>query len=334
MKIKIFSILLAGALLSSCQDEMTRKVDLSASVSPLTEDLSFRGDTAVVKAGTDVVFQFKGDPDFISFFSGEPGHVYANIARTSVPVEEINGSNLTFKIKPEYGIIPNTLAIFVANDLDALSGSDFESDTLLLGEALRSGKLIDITEKCNLPSKSAVEVDVKIDIRQLENISTDKELSILFRYKTDQNKQSQPRWTISGLSIDTEFKDGTSGQLKADALAFTAIDFLNKDNDPYAAKGGEGRWDTRKVSEINPIILIASSKVGANMNEDWLVSKPFFINETTPDTGTAIKDISDNLPQFRYTYFKPGTYKVSFVASNGNYEAFSRVVREVNLVVE
>lgn len=70
------------------------------------------------------------------------------------------------------------------------------------------------------------------------------------------------------------------------------------------------------------------------MNEDWLVSKPLFINETTPDTGVAIKDISDNLSQFRYTYFKPGTYKVSFVASNGNYEAFSRVVKEVNLIVE
>lgn len=320
--------------MSSCQDEMTRKVDLSASVSPLTEGLAFRGDTAVVKAGTDVIFQFKGDPDFISFFSGEPGHVYANIDRTAVPVEEIKGSNLTFKIKPEYGTIPNTFSVYASDKFSGLTGSDFDSDKRSIEDALANGDLKDITELCNLPVKSGTEVAVNIDIRQLENISTDKELSVIFRYKTDQNKQSQPRWTITGLSIDTEFKDGTSGQLKADALAFTAIDFLNKDNDPYAAKGGEGRWDTRKVSEMNPIILIASSKVGADMNEDWLVSKPFFINETTPDTGVAIKDISDNLPQFRYTYFKPGTYKVSFVASNGNYEAFSRVVKDVNLIVE
>lgn len=326
MKIKIFSILLAGALLSSCQDEMTRKVDLSASVSPLTEGLAFRGDTAVVKAGTDVIFQFKGDPDFISFFSGEPGRVYANIDRTAVPVEEIKESHLTFKIKPEYGTIPNTFSVFVSDEFAGLKGNDFDADKL----AIEQGKWQDITDLCNLPVKSGQEVDVNIDLRPYIG----KELTFAFKYKTDQNKQAQPRWTMSGMNIATEFKDGTSGQLKADAFAFTAIDFLNKEDDPYAAKGGEGRWDIRKVSEMNPVILIASSKVGQPMNEDWLVSKPLFINETTPDTGVAIKDISDNLSQFRYTYFKPGTYKVSFVASNGNYEAFSRVVKEVNLIVE
>lgn len=326
MKFKFFSILLAGALLSSCQDEMTRKVDLGASVSPLTEGLTFRGDTAVVKAGTDVVFQFSGDPDFISFFSGEPGRVYANIDRTAVPVNEIKQSNLAFKVKPEYGIIPNTLSVYLSDGFSGLKGNDFIADSTAISEC----NWKDITEQCNLPVKSGTEVDVNIDLLPYLG----KEITVAFRYKTDQNKQSQPRWTMTGMNIETDFKDGTSGLLKAEAFAFTAIDFLNKDNDPYAAKGGEGRWDTRKVSDLNPTIMIASSKADQPMNEDWLVSKPLFVNETTPDTGVAIKDIADVLAHFRYVYTKPGVYKVSFVASNGNYEAFSRVVREVNLIVE
>lgn len=326
MKIKIFSILLAGALLSSCQDEMTRKVELSASVSPSTEGVTFRGDTAVVKAGTDVIFQFKGDPDFISFFSGEPGHVYANIDRTAVPVEEIQKSTLTFNAKPQYGIVTNTLSVLISDNFKGMKGNDFDADSL----TLETTKWIDVTDQCNFPSKSGQEVSVEINL--LPYIG--KELTFALRYKPDQNKEVQPRWDLTGLNISTEFKDGTSGLLKAEAFAFTALDFKNKANNPYAATGGNGRWDTRKVSEVTPLILMGSTPKTEALNEDWLVSKPLFINETTPDLGVAIKDISDVLPHFRYAYYKPGKYKVSFVASNGNYQAFSRIVKEVNLIVE
>ncbi|MGL5786918.1 MAG: DUF5017 domain-containing protein [Bacteroidales bacterium] len=326
MKFKFFSILLAGALLSSCQDEMTRKVDLGASVSPLTEGLTFRGDTAVVKAGTDVVFQFSGDPDFISFFSGEPGNVYANIDRTAVPVEEIRKSTLTFSAKPDYGVETTTMSVYLSDDFSGLNGNDFVKDSTIL----RNAKWINVTDQCNFPSKNGTEVSVDIDLLPYLG----KELTLAFHYKPTNNKEVQPRWTFLGMNIETDFTDGTSRLLKAEDFAFTALDMLNKLDDPYGMKGGQGRWDTRKVSEKTSQILMGSTPKLGELNEDWLVSKPLFVNATTPDTGVAIKDIADVLPHHRHVYTKPGVYKVSFVASNGNYEAFSRVVREVNLIVE
>ena len=51
-------------------------------------NVSFDGKTVTVKKGSPVTFSFDGDPDFISFFSGEIDHEYKHRNRIEMKIED------------------------------------------------------------------------------------------------------------------------------------------------------------------------------------------------------------------------------------------------------
>ena len=77
MKTYKFLILTLGTLLfASCEKELDRDLtDVSVTVAT-NENVRYEGNILTVKKGTPVEFLFHGDPDYISFFSGEIGHQY------------------------------------------------------------------------------------------------------------------------------------------------------------------------------------------------------------------------------------------------------------------
>ena len=133
-------ILTVGAFLVSCNDlDVDDSVDFNVS---LASDNTY-------EAGDPVVFNFDGNPDYITWWSGEEGHKYANRERTELPLEEIESVTLNFEAQARYGKVTNTLSLFVG-DFPGLSKdvatddsrvADFESDATLLsgnGELLES----------------------------------------------------------------------------------------------------------------------------------------------------------------------------------------------------
>ena len=133
-------ILAVGAFLVSCNDlDVDDSVDFIVS---LASDNTY-------EAGDPVVFNFDGNPDYITWWSGEEGHKYANRERTELPLEEIESVTLNFEAQARYGKVTNTLSLFVG-DFPGLSKdvatddsrvADFESDATLLsgnGELLES----------------------------------------------------------------------------------------------------------------------------------------------------------------------------------------------------
>ena len=67
------------------------------------EGVTVQGNEVTIKAGTPVVFNISGDPDNISFWSGEEGSAYANKDRIVVDANEVESSTLHFKIWARYG---------------------------------------------------------------------------------------------------------------------------------------------------------------------------------------------------------------------------------------
>ena len=51
------------------------------------------------------------------------------------------------------------------------------------------------------------------------------------------------------------------------------------------------------------------------------------------DAGTGLKNVTQSLDSYQYTYNAPGTYTATFVGTNGNYKQESSVVREYTVVV-
>ena len=81
----LMTIAFAGLSLASCDKEL--KEETAMEVGVVTDsNVSFDGKTVTVKKGSPVTFSFDGDPDFISFFSGEPSSML-HICESSVASE-------------------------------------------------------------------------------------------------------------------------------------------------------------------------------------------------------------------------------------------------------
>ncbi|MCD8183545.1 MAG: hypothetical protein LUE99_11160 [Bacteroides sp.] len=78
---------------------------------------------------------------------------------------------------------------------------------------------------------------------------------------------------------------------------------------------------------------IHSTGANAALKYSWLVSNLLVVNACTPDAGTGLKDITENIDNYSYTYDEPGTYTATFVGTNGNYKQEKSVVHEYKIVV-
>ncbi len=327
MKNKI-NILLLSCLfivLSSCEDTLEKSVSLDIAVTTPTGTLS--GNSFSVHTGEPVTFHFTGDPDFITFFSGENGHEYSKVNLFEIPVSEIT-STLKFTAKPQYGVVTNTLKVFLSTNFTGLRGlpvTNKQTDSL----AIVKEKWIDITDACGLPTASNATSNAEIALKDYLG----KKLTLAFRYKPEQNAAVQPTWIITNLRIENQTATAVS-VLPASIMGFKALDMFSSNT--YKNDGGAGVWDLRNIARTtsDPEIRIASSPAGSPMNEDWLISNPIVINSRPGDKGIAIKKVSDDFPAYTHTFEKAGTYTVTFIARNENYKASSEVIRQFEITVK
>lgn len=106
----LIAISIASFTFASCESEFTKDAELDVNVAT-GNGVSFDGQTITVKSGTPVEFHFKGDPDFLTFYSGEAGKEYKYRERTTVDESEVETSTLKFKLTPQYGNPANILTI-------------------------------------------------------------------------------------------------------------------------------------------------------------------------------------------------------------------------------
>ena len=95
---KLYILLLSTLAFASCTKEMTEGLD-EVNVSVVTsETVTAEGSIITVKKGTPVEFSFAGEPDFITFYSGELGHQYIYRQRVENEESDIVSSKLKFNI--------------------------------------------------------------------------------------------------------------------------------------------------------------------------------------------------------------------------------------------
>ncbi len=320
-KIKIIVVLFFALMAYSCESELERKVKFE--VKATTDKSNTSAEEITVAVGQPVTFNFTGDPDFITFFSGEAGHEYSKRKLFTVPVDEIT-SNLKFNVKPQYGNIPNTLKVFLSTSFKGLRGNDKQKDSL----DIIKNEWKDITDICKLPTKSNKEVGVEVPL----NDYLGKKVTIAFHYKPETNTATQPTWIISKLNIEnTSKKTKTVTLIGASTMGFQSFDMLS--NTPYKNEGGAGVWNLSKLIKKD-IIRIQSSPSGVPVNNDWLVSNPILINKRAGDRGVAIKKMSIDLDSYTHTYKKQGTYTVTFLARNENYKSSSEIIKHITIKVK
>lgn len=305
-------IILSLFVLSAC-DNMLEDVDFNVALS--SEN--------VYKVGEKIRFNIAGNPDYITFYSGEQGYNYDNIQR-SVANDSALKVYLSFVAKVESRPANNSLKVLLSDSFQGIKGENFDEDSL----AIVNGNWLDKTSECNLPTAQNGSTTVNLDITDFINKNT----CVAFKYEAQSSALSgQPQWTISGLKLILVYSNGneTVG-LKAVVMGFSSFDMLNRNDNPYLSSTLQGRWN---VSSPQVSFVMNYTQAGGTKNLDYAISSPLIINSTVPDIGIGIGDLRERVTYYEYEYQKAGTYNVAFVGKNANVNGEKSLVRKINLTI-
>ena len=305
-------IIVAGLLLCSmfsCKKIVPGYTDAAYSFDAVSN-------SATINVSDTALFTLSGNPDVISFYSGEVGNNYENRNRTV-----LTGGSLKVKFETRVVNKPaDTLEVLISNNFNGV----YDSTNVANATWKR------MTDKFNFPlPTTALNTFIPsgmpgayfTDIT--DSIIAGQPFYVAFRY--DINKNNNIEWSVSKLGMYNLFGNGIP--------TATVIDSNSNNSGNFAAvKMGEtnNRWS--KTSTLYKFLNSNSSKIGAS---HWYISRPLNPNAVTPDLPNVIKNISQSLvASFKYKYRQPGTYKAVFVASYNRLNFEKTFVKEFTIVVQ
>lgn len=336
MKLNKFLIAagIASLALVSCENELVQDAELSVNV--VTDNgVSFDGQTITVKKGSPVTFNFSGDPDFLTFFSGEDGKKYQYKDRITVDEGDIESSTLEMTITPQYGKPAKTLSMYISEDFPGLYKNDFEADSILV----EKHEWKELVPQADLP-QTTQELTYAIDLKPYLG----KRVAIAICYRGQDETATQSKFFFKNMQIVNKMTSGQETALAASSFGLTPINMLHRHNlkDQVNLKTnrayGSAATGTPNISGIWNLLdmknfWIHSSSANTALKYSWLVTNLLVVNACTPDAGTGLKNITQSLDSYNYTYGEVGSYTATFVATNGNFKKETSVVREYKVVV-
>ncbi|WP_303012052.1 DUF5017 domain-containing protein [uncultured Bacteroides sp.] len=325
---KIIIACAASLFLGACSNELDEDVTLGVNIDT-NENVSFDGHIITVKKGTPVTFNLTGDPDFLTFFSGEEGCKYQYRERQLIDPSQIKSSKLDISLYYEYGSASMVESrIYMSDDFPGLQKNDFVADSLLVEQYENDGAWQALVPNDELgykfPTKTSTTQTYTFDMTQYIG----KEITVAIRYKSIANTAVQPRLYFTQMHFTNELHSGTSLTFGASSFGFTPVNMKNRCNlsdqtemtsdREYGTASGSisGIWNLETINTES--FYLHSSPEGNPLKYSWLVSNPFKINSCEPDQGTKIKDITQSLDSYTYTYEKVGIYNATFLARNAN----------------
>ncbi len=281
--------------LAACQKDKVEMPDFEVQTASLT-----------YKAGDTVRFTFKGNPDNITFFSGEPGHNYEFRKRTSAA----NDLRVEFSTLVRSGLIYPNLQLMVSNNFNGKATiADVEAATWT-----------DLSDRATFSTGADNTPSGVISLKEFTRPLKDSALIyVAFRYTDYKKPEGQNLWAIRTFSATNVSDEGIVTPLAVMSTGgWQAVDFKNP---------------VRTWTITSAQLLLSNSSATVADNEDWVISKGFNPWQMVPDVGTALKNISTVLDGYSYAFKKPGTYKVVFDASAVRYNGEKRLTREITLTI-
>lgn len=271
------------------------------SIDPLSFDVTTPSTT--YKVGDSVQFNFTGNPDFISFYSGEEGNNYEFRDRTTVD----GVPQLDFTSYAQFGTQLNTLQLKVSNDFSGVY--DVAS--------VNSATWTDITDRATLSTGANNTPSGIISLSDF--LAQKKPIYFAFKY-LGATGSTQKTWTINNLKLELKKTDNK-------VLPITDL-----------ASAG---W--KQVSILNPAavwtfnatqVRIAGGNATAADNEDWVITKLLYLNNVSPDVAIPIKNVTQIVNSYVHVFTTPGTYKVVFLAANATADEQQSTTMEITLTIQ
>jgi hypothetical protein len=301
-------VAIAGLLfLASCSKEIK------------LETVSFNvvADSASYNPGSKTTFNFSGKPNYISFYSGEPGQRFEFKDReTAAGIPLLN-----FTSQLNAGTQANTLKLMITSDLNGIIDS----------ASIVNAPWTDISSRAIWATNATALGSGNVDLSDFA--AANKPVYIAFKYNAAAGS-IQNRWTLTKFSLRNSLSDGTSYLIDSVPTITTAINYGNTSNLPVWV--GQKTAGTTTVFDVKATMIVAGATTAANATsavEAWFVTGPVNLKKVTPDAGVPVQTIVSYVPSFTYTYAKSGTYDAVFVASNQNVNAVSNTMKKVAVTI-
>jgi hypothetical protein len=312
MKTRCLYILLFSLIVSACKKEEIKEPEFEVT----TESKTYA-------VNEDVRFDFKGDPDLISFYSGEVLHDYDFAEGRLVKGGVLK---MSFQSNVQFGA--------QANQLSVLASTDFNGK-YNFAEGINLATWTDITSQFSYGNSATFRASGEVDISNLR--VENKPLFIAFKYNVKNQAATSAggfgvgrTWRIQNLLITSETSLGILPLGDVVTSGFQLVDLK-----PALAP-------MRSTMTSTYLNLVAHAVSGASAHlttvetENWAISKPLEVGDVDlgPDRPVPIKGVENaDVASYTHVYTKPGTYKVYFIASNADVYGSSRVVKELEIII-
>ncbi len=303
----------------------------------------------VYEVGEPIRFNFTGNAENITFFSGELGHQYRFKDRYEIPIEDVISARLVMNVLVQYSYMfapGSALELYKSNSYDgAITGTDYQADSVytrkILAEGLQDWKLIDTIPNAqfnNSPSRQMywAQKEFVIEPEEVTNLS----FFIWFHPKS-RNLTNRKKIFMAG-DIYVDMKDVPTQKYNFRTLDwkhfFMAVNPLVID--PYAvttwsASTGGFLYDFAQKSEIVFQGGIYNSTTENKYEcEIAAFTSPVSLNGVNPDTGFNIKNLLEHKTFYDYKYTEPGTYTVTFEATNASHLGMTRTSKSLEFTIQ
>lgn len=314
MKTKYIIALLAGLAIVGCKhSDVSEKADYNITLDPANTYI----------AGEPVKFRIDGNVDNLIWYTGETGSRYEYKDRFVVSKEQVEAANLELEIKSQYGLA-GALTIYVSNKFEGLSGNDATADKAKLKEMFEGG-MAGWTE---VPFN---EINGKwsTNISDLNDYLDNFSLAFHWHPKRD-GKNAQRTYSIKG-NVSLNVVGSEPSKLAISNLGFTSVMMNDEISDPYKINAGNGSVIFNQPGNAEIIFKGVGPKALPYALDAWVITSPSPLNKVANDTPKVLKNLQNYMNSFEYVYAKPGTYNITFIGINSNYQDVSKKVQQMTV---
>lgn len=269
--------------------------------------------TEEATANTPVNFALSGNPNVISFYSGEPRNDYNFLSGRTIETEELA---VSFNTAVRFGSQQNQFSVLASTDF---SGNYTVEDVNAATWTDISSRYIFGTDATYVPTSANLS-DLIVD---------GKPIYIAFKFTTlPQTANGGGRnWFVQNFEANAKTSIGDVQLADYRSAGFTLV-----------LDGAIIDPSRSAISSTTITFRANNTTAGRELTTYfWAITKGLDVGskDIGPDLSIPVKGYIDPAPTvFPYTYSKPGTYTATFVAANSTVYGEKKVVKSIEVVVK
>lgn len=270
--------------------------------------------------GERVLFNISGDPNLITFFSGEPLNNYAYKDGRIILPDRLTAS---FTTGIAYGTQPDLLSVWVSKDFNGIYTIDNVLKATWSNNITKDFAMA--PKSYNSSSSSKVMKSGELDL--YPEADTSKPFYLAFRYYKlpDAIAGTQRNWFVR--SVDVQLGN-ILGSTQVSKTGDFEIVYDEHFTDPTLMNN---------TITSTTMTIRAPSALGGDTVQVWAISNPIIFDKINygPDRGIPLKGYRDDAVRtYEYIFKTPGTYTVTFVAKNSNiYGSSPDIVKQIPITI-